>query len=1539
MKKSKYGIILAVILALSCFVVACQTAPVKLATPDNLEISGTTLSWGTVESATGYKLSVDGEIKFAEANQFSLAQYTAVGSYKIKVAATADGFETSDWSAEKTYTISPLPGATQLAAPSLTVNNDASISWTAVANVGQYLVNIDGVETYFAAGKTSYSLAGLTAEGVYSIKVKAVSGNASYTDSDWSAAKTYEVVIFDKVPLNKPANLKVANKMVSWDEVAQASQYAVEIDGEEFIANSTSFSLTRFNEIKTYSIKVKAIGTGFYTDSLWSDPVEYTVYGQLQAVEFDTSSGKIAWNPVMGASKYIVSYGKESYETTANQLENAVTTDLYVSVVAVGENYKDSVASYLDVAPVAFAFTVQNNEVTITGLTETFAEATEIAVPEYIKGYKVTKMAQGCFASAKASVTSVKLPFVGSAINATTNTHFGYIFNVTNANLTKNLIKVELIGTPYMYSQAFLGAKYIESAIISGKIETLPSYAFRQCSALKEVVLPTSLKVIDANAFESCSALQNIVLPEGLEKITDSAFRMCSALVSVSIPKSVNYIGREAFLSCNLVGEVIGGVRYISKWAYKVTIFDLTSVAIQDGTIGIANECFLGLATMKTVTIPDSVKIIGFSAFDNCTGLEFTDVVNKISYVGNWAFNASVDIAGAVSVRQGTLGIIDGAFKNCVDITSISIPDSVKTIALYAFSGCKLLTEVSLKNGLTIIGKGAFNGCTSLENITIPSSVKELPIEIFSGCSVLVKVTLEEGLKKIDSNAFINCLSLGTITIPSSVTNMGQNVFGGCVGLSKIYFLGSNPPTLTDSTSVYSGSYIYVQENDVETYKSKAIWTTISARIFSVTDSSIVHIITNNVYQRYLGNDSTVTIPAGVTKIADRAFNGFYHVKKVILGADVTHIDTYAFNTCKGLEEVDFTAATGLTSIGSYAFFGSGIKKVTLPANITYGTDVFTNCRNLSEVKLSSTMKTIPTRMFMHCVALETLVIPEGVERIGLNCFYNSGLTNVTIPTTIKVLDFNAFLACDNLIYETVDGVNYLAHIAMSLVDEDVSKLSGDFKFRSGTTILYDHIFEQRRLNPLTTDVTRASITSFDFTGYTSIGHMAFYGSHISSVTIPESVLYLGNQAFDDCEKLTTVNYNSSADINAFAFADCDLLSTVTFGSTGAPKMIGSHAFEKSSIAEITIPASVTSMGAYVFYKCAKLVNVIYNASAEVADYTFLEATSLSSITFNSAITSIGMAAFENTAFTSFTFIDSVKTIGENAFKNCKKLLSVDFNKVTSIGVSAFENSALTTLDFTDSVKSIDAKAFKGCVDLVSVNFNKVQTIGVSAFEGSGLTSVSLTDSVTSLGDYAFKDCVDLSSVNLNKLTTLGLGSFNGCTELKSITLPVTITKITSGDGMFEDSGVETVYINTIATLGNGDMSIFYKAANLNKIVINVANFKFNANQFKLSADTYANLKEIEFGQNVTISGTPPISAFANLKLEKLTIKTSNMLQISHLFNSGEITGRGIADKIYVPSNLVATYKEDNSTTVVNNKDTITGWIQQANKIEAIPVV
>ena len=348
----------------------------------------------------------------------------------------------------------------------------------------------------------------------------------------------------------------------------------------------------------------------------------------------------------------------------------------------------------------------------------------------------------------------------------------------------------------------------------------------------------------------------------------------------------------------------------------------------------------------------------------------------------------------------------------------------------------------------------------------------------------------------------------------------------------------------------------------------------------------------------------------------------------------------------------------------------------------------------------------------------------------------------------------------------------------------------------------------------------------------TAINPHAFFGcTGLTSVNIPNSVVYIKNYAFYGCSGLTSVTIgNSVAYIMDYAFYGCSGLTSVTIPNSVTS--IGDSAFYGcSGLTSVTIGNSVTSIGNSAFKYCTGLTTVFFNAdSCSTAGSSGCAAfggdTNVSTIIFGNNVTRIPSYLCGGLrGLSSVNIPNSVTSIGNSAFGSCRGLTSVTIpNSVTTIGNSAFSGcTSLTSVNIPNSVTSIGNYAFYDCSGLNSVTIgNSVTSIENHAFYNcSGLTSVTIPNSVTSIGNNAFYNCSGLTSVTIgNSVTSIEYYAFHGCSGLTSITIPNSVTSII-GNAFSDCTGLTTVYFNadSCTFAGNGySVSAFYGDTNISTI-------------------------------------------------------------------------------------------------------------------------
>jgi len=562
-------------------------------------------------------------------------------------------------------------------------------------------------------------------------------------------------------------------------------------------------------------------------------------------------------------------------------------------------------------------------------------------------------------------------------------------------------------------------------------------------------------------------------------------------------------------------GSVTGGAVVIPAYYRK----DANSLYLPVTEIG--NGAFSN-TDITSISIPDSIESIGDYAFQYCSNLIEIKVPDSVTFIGDKSFEGCTNLESITLpfLEYTYNGLLINIFSFIFGYNPSSPPSSLAVtitggdrIPEGGFAGYKYIKSIYITaSSITSIDKYAFQGCTNLTEINISANVTSIGLGAFFGCTSLVSINIPDSLETIGEIAFVECTSLESITIPAGVTEIGKIAFSDWTPSQTIYIEGYVGPQSAISAGWDSGWFwgcnaniVYLGSGEPALYY-EPIKDGAEYRV-SVGD------ITGGEVEILAMYDSKP-----VTEIGSNAFNG-KSITKVTIPSSVKTIGNSAFQNCASLQTVIFASGSQLESIGLQAF---------------------QNCTSLDSISIPNSVKTIGNLAFYGCTALDDVTLPSSDEFTTINqrtfgqC---TSLTSIVIPDSVTTINAQAFAGCTSL--QTVT-------------------------FEMGS-------------QPLT------------------IGDNAFANCTFNSITIPARVSYIGEGAFDECTNLTSVTFATGSNILDAGFHPSafpgDLKTTYLNVGKDDPKA-GTFTRPSGSSSEwvrgITITVTITDLfdGDYVF-SCA----------------------------------------------------------------------------------------------------------------------------------------------------------------------------------------------------------------------------------------------------------------------------------------------------------------------------------------------------------------
>jgi serine/threonine protein kinase len=617
---------------------------------------------------------------------------------------------------------------------------------------------------------------------------------------------------------------------------------------------------------------------------------------------------------------------------------------------------------------------------------------------------------------------------------------------------------------------------------------------------------------------------------------------------------------------------------------------------------------------------------VGFPSPSGCRFSFSGDGVSLRAYAGSDIATVPAHFLG-LTVQS----VADNAFRNLSSLTSVTLPNSIQAIGNMAFEGCTSLSSIDLPNGLTHIGAYAFADCTSLKCVPLPQTVIEVSDSAFIGHSNSLILSAAEDsyvasyaaahdILSFDPAAYTYVITNGYATITEYLGSAANVVIPGTIGGYPVASIGENAFSAAKVTSV-----------------------SLADGISHIDDSAFL----------YCYSLQKVALPSSITSIGDSAFYCCYSLADIQLPGGLTEIGESAFSYTTSLESAALPSS--LQRLGYEAFSSSGLLSVSIPSGITNLPEgLFYFCEHLADVTLPDGLISVGDRAFEGCLSLQHVRLPESTVAVGYRSFAGcTALQTVWFPREIQSIDPEAFGG------EQDYPAYYPVNVALlGYPNTAVQRVATE------SNLLFDDVTLWEDLSNLTYEEQDGTIL---ITGYhgnavdlilptyinnlpvTEIGEYAFGEiDTIQSIVLPRRLETIFNSAFCLCTSLKQITFPASLRrIDYFAFYHCNLNELSIPDSVIT---IGYNAFEENrALRRVSIGSGLTFLNEMIFYGCESLESIKIESVSAIGGFSDLPL--LRSVVLGGGVRFIQADAFTGcSSLQNVYFVNSALTIADGAF-------------------------------------------------------------------------------------------------------------------------------------------------------------------------------------------------------------------------------------------------------------------------------------------------
>ena len=915
----------------------------------------------------------------------------------------------------------------------------------------------------------------------------------------------------------------------------------------------------------------------------------------------------------------------------------------------------------------------------------------------------------------------------------------------------------------------------------------------------------------------------------------------------------------------------------------------VTYKGIDYSVVAVGNEAFMNCKSLTSVQLPSSVEIIYSYAFYECYNLTSVTMPGLIGFSGDQVFWGNSKLT-SISLPKTFRSISDEMFRHMIGLTSITVDEDnelYKSVdgVLYDKNITKIIGYPAKKGGvykipatITTVASGSFPNQLSMDELIVPATVTKIESNAFGDDTNIKKLTIEDGDTELTIGTgisstwfsdgkgnefyiypmFRNTLSelywgrplkysssysspfaesrLNKVIFGEKITSIPKYTFYNCWGLNTVDVKGGIGQWCSfDFTELGTSPFSFLEaDGPIEESTPPQVLFNGSELSGAVVIPDEVTTIPSHGFQYGCTGITDLTLPAGLTSIADGAFKGLSSLSTIQLAATNTSFivdDNVLYNKEKTkilcfpqLRSGDYTMPASITEMGDYQFY---------------------NCVNLTGVTLPNTIKAIPQYAFAGCTSLTTFTIPASVETIGNHAFDGcASLTSLTIPASVESIYDYAFDNCTGITNLIIEDATTPLGMGKGSKPYNQDGYSGTFRHGLFWCSPIKDVYIGRNIELKDYDGLGYTGTSIDEWNWQYEGKSKSpFTTSLTNVTIGNKVNRLPGGLYQECWGIQSVNF------------DGDIMEwcNITFEDADAtpcklPTMDGEGMITKGSgilylngaplHSQVNIPEGATKIGSYAFYGIQGIHTIIVPSTVKTIEpyafnnvnisEVFINAKDVISLTNTNSFSRNASIFVVDEAVADYRDAAVWSDMNDRIYPLGFLQVTVDLTAMTSSpallpALNALEKvngeyriSALTNLKIKGTMNGWDILMIRtkmpnlrtldlseatildndGGQEYYTGYHTTANTISSHSFyQLSNLRKIILPQNITSIDDYAFESCGNLqevlnipetctsigyrafansglTSIEINKgVKTIGGEAFQNCQNLTNLTL------------------------------------------------------------------------------------------------------------------------------------------------------------------------